>query len=163
MEELNGRIKKDMGRSKIKALDMGGGSTHHNHWRFLWLAFPIFLSGCAGLKKAALVAGASSIGAGVGSLLSGSVGAVAGAATGATAGVVATGLGGSEKFTGPPLEITGDAPVTIVQEASPNFFSLLQQLVEIGGWLLVLVLIVPMVLGWILPGPLEGKKRKKKK
>jgi hypothetical protein len=163
METLNGRIKKVMGRNKIKALDMGRRNTRHSHWRFLWIALTLFLSGCVGLKKAALIAGASSMGAGVGSLLSGSVGAVAGAATGATAGVIATGIGGSEKSTNQPLEITGDAPVTIVQEASPNFFSLLQQLVEIGGWLLVLVLIVPMVLGWILPGPLEGKKRKKKK
>jgi hypothetical protein len=57
------------------------------------------------------------------------------------------------------LNITGDAPVTIVQEAAPNFFSILSQLVETGGWLLLLVLLVPMVLGWILPGPLEKKKK----
>ena len=51
---------------------------------------------------------------------------------------------------------------TVVQEAPANFFSLLQQLVEIGGWLLLLIFVVPMLLGWLLPGPLttHGKKKK---
>ena len=75
MEKSNGRIQKVVGRSKVKALDMGG-ATFNRCTRYLCLIFLIFLSGCAALKKAALVAGASSIGAGVGSVLSGSVGAV---------------------------------------------------------------------------------------
>ena len=56
-------------------------------------------------------------------------------------------------------EINAD---TVVQEAPANFFSLLQQLVEMGGWLLVLIFVVPMLLGWLLPGPLttHGKKKK---
>ena len=156
MEKSNGRIEKVMGRGKIKALDMGGNNPHHSHWRFLWLASPLFLSGCAALKKAAIVSSVSSLGAGVGSVLSGSVGAVVGAATGATAGVIATGLGGSEKGSGQPLEVTAE---TVVQEAPANFFSLLQQLVEMGGWLLGLVILLPMILGWILPGPLQKKKK----
>ena len=51
---------------------------------------------------------------------------------------------------------------TVVQEAPANFFDLLGSLVEMGGWLLVLIFVVPMLLGWILPGPLttHGKKRK---
>ena len=58
-----------------------------------------------------------------------------------------------------PLEVTGDA--TIVQEAPSNFFDLLGELISMGGWLLILVILVPMVLGWILPGPLEKRKKKK--
>jgi len=56
-------------------------------------------------------------------------------------------------------EINAD---TVVQEAPANFWDLLGSLVEMGGWLLVLVFVVPMLLGWILPGPLttHGKKRK---
>ena len=56
-------------------------------------------------------------------------------------------------------EINAD---TVVQEAPANFFDLLGSLVEMGGWLLVLIFVVPMLLGWILPGPLttHGKKRK---
>ena len=43
-----------------------------------------------------------------------------------------------------------------------NFFTLLGKLVGMGGWLLGLVLLLPMVLGWIIPGPLKMHKRKKK-
>jgi len=159
MEKSNGRIQKVVGRGKVKALDMGGNNPHHSHWRLLWLVSPLFLSGCAALKKAAIVSSISSLGAGVGSVLSGSVGAVVGAATGATAGVIATGLGRSEKVTGQPLEITAE---TVVQEAPSNFFDLLEQLVSMGGWLLILIFVVPMILGWIIPGPLKMHKRKKK-
>ena len=56
-------------------------------------------------------------------------------------------------------EINAD---TVVQEAPANFFDLLGSLVEMGGWLLILIFLVPMILGWILPGPLEKKKKKKR-
>ena len=158
MEKTNGRIQKVVGRSKVKALDMGGNNPHHSHWRFLWLISPLFLSGCAALKKAAIVSSVSSIGAGVGSVLSGSVGAVAGVATGATAGVVATGLGGSEKVSGQPLAVTAE---TVVQEAPANFWSLLGELVSMGGWALILIVLVPMVFSWLMPGPIQFKGKKK--
>ena len=56
-------------------------------------------------------------------------------------------------------EINAD---TVIQEAPANFFDLLGSLVEMGGWFLVLIFVVPMLLGWILPGPLttHGKKKK---
>ena len=58
-------------------------------------------------------------------------------------------------------EINAD---TVIQEAPANFFDLLGSLVEMGGWLLVLIFVVPMLLGWLLPGPLttHGKKKKQK-
>ena len=157
MEKSNGRDQEDHRRSEKQTMDLGGSNSNHSNWRFLWLVSPIFLSGCAALKKAAIVSSVSSLGAGVGSVLSGSVGAVVGAATGATAGVIATGLGQSEKVTGQPLEVTAE---TVVQEAPSNFFDLLEQLVSMGGWLLILIFVVPMVIGWVLPGPLEKRKKK---
>ena len=59
-------------------------------------------------------------------------------------------------------EINAD---TVVQEAPANFFDLLGSLVEVGGWLLILIFVVPMLLGWLLPGPLttHGKKKKGRK
>ena len=158
MEILNGRDQEDHGRGEKQALDLGSSNSSHSHWRFLWLVAPIFLSGCAALKKAAIVSSVSSIGAGVGSVLSGSVGAVAGAATGATAGVVATGLGGSEKVSGQPLAVTAE---TVVQEAPANFWSLLGELVSMGGWALILIVLVPMVFSWLMPGPIQFKGKKK--
>ena len=56
-------------------------------------------------------------------------------------------------------EINAD---TVVQEAPANFFDLLGSLVEVGGWLLVLIFVVPMLLGWLLPGPLTTHSKKKK-
>ena len=157
MEKQNGRIKEVMGRSQIKTPDMGSNHSHRNYRWFLWLILP-FLSGCAALKKTALVAGASSIGAGVGSVLSGSVGAVAGAATGATAGVIATGLGEPKEVISQPLELTAE---TVVQEAPANFWSLLGELVSMGGWALILIVLVPMVFSWLMPGPIQFKGKKK--
>jgi hypothetical protein len=53
----------------------------------------------------------------------------------------------------------GNMP-TATSCAPDNFWTLLGDLVSMGGWLLILVVMVPMVLGWILPGPLERKKKK---
>ena len=152
METINGHNQETVERNFRKAA-LGYRNSYGRH---VCLCLIPFLSGCAAIKKTALIAGASSIGAGAGSLLSGSVGAVAGAATGATAGVIATGLSEPE-----PLQATEIVADTVVNQAPDNFFSLLQQLVEMGGWLLILIFVVPMILGWIIPGPLTTHKKKK--
>ena len=117
------------------------------------------LTGCGTIKKAGLIGASAGLGATAGSVISGgAIAPIAGSMIAASAAAVATtSLGRGEPTQA--LEVTGDA--TIVQEAPSNFFSLLQDLVEMGGWLLILVILVPMVLGWILPGPLEKRKKKK--
>ena len=120
------------------------------------------LTGCSTIKKASLIGASAGLGATAGSVIAGgAIAPIAGSMVGASVASVVT---DSTENSGPtqPLEITGDA--TIVQEAPSNFFSLLQELVEMGGWLLVLIFVVPMILGWILPGPLttHGKKRKER-
>jgi hypothetical protein len=58
------------------------------------------------------------------------------------------------------IAITGNSGRVVMNEcAQDNFWSLLGSLVEMGGWLLILVILVPMILGWILPGPLERKRK----
>jgi len=158
MEILNGRIQKVSRRSKKQALDMGRTGSHTRSCLLGLICLIPLLTSCA-LKKALIVGGAAGLGATAGSVISGGVIApIVGAAISATAtDVVVTALAPEKSVQA--LNITGDAPVTVVQQAPDNFFSLLQQLVEIGGWLLLLVLLVPMVLGWILPGPLEKKKK----
>ena len=157
MRTLNGRFEISVSRNTETPLGLGVNHRRNIGLGLAWLTLP-FLSGCAALKKTALVAGASSIGAGVGSVLSNSVGAVVGAATGATAGVVATGLGGSEKVSGQPLAVAAE---TVVQEAPANFWSLLGELVSMGGWALILIVLVPMVFSWLMPGPVQFKKKGK--
>ena len=145
---MNGHNQKDLERGFRKTF-MG------NRNLVACLVAVCLISGCAALKKAAIVGGAAGLGATAGSVISGgAIAPILGSAPGASGASVATsGMGNSET-----LEVTGDA--TIIQEAPSNFFSLLQQLVEMGGWLLILVILVPMVLGWILPGPLEKRKKK---
>ena len=51
---------------------------------------------------------------------------------------------------------------TVIQEAPANFWTLLGQLIEMGGWALILIVVVPMVFSWLMPGPIQFKKKKKK-
>ena len=146
-ENIYGRTKKAVVGDKRKAF-MG---SCHSYRSALCLGLIPFLWGCAALKKTALVAGASSIGAGVGSLLSGTVGSIAGAATGATAGVLVTGLPEEETLQG--TEIVAD---TVVSQAPTNLWDVVSQL---GMWAGLLVL-VPLVLGILLPGPVQFKSKK---
>ena len=140
---------------------MGSRHTYRSYVRScVALAFLLTITGCSLPKiKTALLTGAATTAAvGVTSVVA--PGVLVPAAVGGTTAAIASAMTAESSVKGEPVTVNAE---TVVQEAPANFFSLLQQLVEIGGWLLVLVLIVPMVLGWILPGPLEGKKRKKKK
>ena len=107
----------------------------------------IGLIGCTTLKKASIVGLAAGAGATVGTVLSG--GAIA-----PILGATTTAFVASAVVSATPI---GNA---IMNECAPdNFWSLLGSIVEMGGWLLILVFVVPLVLGWILPGPLERKKK----
>ena len=93
--------------------------------------------------------GITTAAAGVGSVVS----------SGALVPAVAGGLAASVMSVGADLSSEKTGGTTLNNCVEPNFFSVIQQLVETGGWLLILVILVPMVLGWILPGPLERKKK----
>jgi len=110
----------------------------------------IGLIGCTTLKKAGIVSLGAGGGALVGTVLSGGVAAPI---LGATATAFVTDVV-TEAI---PIGNTGKK---LMNDCAPdNFWSLLGSLVEMGGWLLILVFVVPMVLGWILPGPLEKRKK----
>ena len=118
------------------------------------------LVGCGSLKKAAIVGTAAGLGATAGSVISGGA-IVPIAASTMSASVASVVADQTVKQPTPtqPLEVAGDA--TIVQEAPSNFFDLLGELISMGGWLLILIVVVPMVLGWIIPGPLTTHKKKR--
>ena len=91
-----------------------------------------------------------------------------GAGAGAIAGTVLSGGAAA-----PILGATTTAFVTdVVTEAIPignstmsdcapdNFWTLLGSLIEMGGWALILIVIIPMVFSWLMPGPIQFKKRK---
>ena len=157
MEITNGRIQKASRRNKKQALDMGSSHSNRGAW-YPWLILVCTLSiaGCSFPKiKTALMTGAATTAAvGVTSALV--PGVLAPAVVGGTTAVIASAMTAERSVRGEPISVTAD---TVVHEAPANFFTLLHRLVEMGGWLLILVILVPMILGWILPGPLERRKK----
>jgi hypothetical protein len=132
-------------------------SKHLNEYtraKYLWMLIPLVLAGCTSLKKAMLIGGGS-LGAG----------AIASIATSGTAPVLLAAAGGAS-VTSVIADVMspskgGNMP-TAGSCAPDNFWSLLGSIFEMGGWLLILVIIIPMILGWLLPGPLERAKKKRK-
>jgi len=131
-------------RQKSKGLDIDWYSRVCRSCGYLGLT--LGLIGCGTIKKAGIVATAAGTGAVAGTVLSGGVTApIAGAMTSAFVADVVT-------------EVTDITPME--NSCAPdNFWTLLGSLVEMGGWALILIVVAPMILGWILPGPLERKKR----
>ena len=142
---LYGIIKK-LGKRKPYVRSSGGFNS-----RYAYLLPILWIGGCTSLKKAALIGGGS-LGAG----------AIASIATSGTAPVLLAAAGGASVTSVVADVMTpskgGNMP-TADSFAPDNFWTLLGDLVSMGGWLLILVIVAPMVLGWILPGPLERKKK----
>ena len=156
METLNGRIQKVGRRGKKQALDMGG-VTINRCARYLCLAlFSLSIAGCSSLKSSLMTGAATSAVVGVTSVLPGGVivPTVAGGLPAATASALT-----AEK-PGEPISVTAD---TVVNKAPDNFWTLLGRLISMGGWALILIVLVPMVFSWLMPGPIQFKKRNGKK
>ena len=145
---LNGNFKK---LGKIKTYF---SSSSRINRRYAYLLPVLWIGGCTSLKKAALIGGGS-LGAG----------AIASIATSGTAPVLLASAVGASATSVVADVMTpskgGDMP-TAASCAPDNFWTLLGDLVSMGGWLLILIIVVPMVLGWLLPGPLERAKKKRK-
>ena len=118
------------------------------------ILFFCFIASCTSLKKATLVSGASLGAASVTSALSSGVTAplLAGASTAFATSVIVDQTLSSQH--------TGEGNNMVSNCAPDNFWTLLGNIIEMGGWLLILVILIPMILGWILPGPLERKRNK---
>ena len=137
---------------------MGSRNTYRSYV-CLSLILAIFLSGCSlsKLKTGLMTGAATATLVGATSALSGGAivpTAIVGGVTGATV----SALTAEPSVKGEPISVTAD---TVVNKAPDNFFTLLGKLVGMGGWLLGLVLLLPMVIGWIIPGPLQKVKKKR--
>ena len=133
----------------------GSGRSRLGHWLVV-LAGTACLVGCATVKKMAIVSGTTlGVGALAGAVTGGSAPALlaASGAAGVTSAIVST------QAKAQPILLQTEQGM--IECAPDNFFTLLGKLVEMGGWLLVLIFVVPMILGWILPGPLEKKQKRK--
>jgi hypothetical protein len=139
---------------------MGSRNNNRRHVH-LWLILvcTLGIAGCSlGKIKTGLMTGAATT-AVVGATTALTGGAIVPTAVvGGTTAAVASALTAEPSVKGEPIAVTAD---TVVQEAPDNFFTLLGKLVGSAGWLLGLVLLLPMVIGWIIPGPLQKVKKKR--
>ena len=123
-----------------------------NHRRFggVYIALCCLgLVGCGTVKKAGIVATAAGTGAVAGTVLSsGAIAPIAGAMTSAFVVDAIT-------------EVTSASPTTMVECEAPvtGFWPLMGQVIETGGWLLGAVVLVPLVMGYLIPNGLEKKKK----
>ena len=138
-----------------------GSSNNNRRYVHLWLILvcTLGIAGCSlGKIKTGLMTGAATT-AVVGATTALTGGAIVPTAVvGGTTAAVASALTAEPSVKGEPIAVTAD---TVVQEAPDNFFTLLGKLVGSAGWLLGLVLLLPMVIGWIIPGPLQKVKKKR--
>jgi len=125
----------------------------------LILACSLGIGGCslAKLKSSLITGAATSAVVGVTSVLPGGV-IVPTVASGLTA-ATASALTAEKSVKGEPISVTAD---TVVNKAPDNFWTLLGRLISMGGWALILIVIVPMLFSWLLPGPIQFKGKKKK-
>ena len=139
---------------------MGSRNNNRRHVH-LWLILvcTLGIAGCSlGKIKTGLMTGAATT-AVVGATTALTGGAIVPTAVvGGVTAATASALTAEDPVKGEPIAVTAD---TVVQEAPDNFFTLLGKLVGSAGWLLGLVLLLPMVIGWIIPGPLQKVKKKR--
>jgi len=125
------------------------------YWLVVLATFCI-ISGCATLKRSAIVGGTT---LGVSAIVSSVTGGIAPALLAGSAAAAVTSALVSTPIKAQPILLQTDQGM--IECAPDNFWTLLGSLVEMGGWLLVLIFVVPMILGWILPGPLERKRKQR--
>jgi len=106
------------------------------------------MTACASLKKASLVATSSAVG-----------GAIASIASSSPVPVI-LGSAGSAFVTTAVVETMAPKGVNKMECAPTNFFDIVEALITQASYWLLLLVAIPMILGWILPGPLERKKAK---
>ena len=137
-----------------------GSSNTNRRYVYLWLILlSISVSGCSlsKLKTGLITGAATSAVVGVTSVLPGGV-IVPTVAAGLTA-ATASALTAEPTVKGEPIEVTAD---TVVNNAPDNFWTLLGKLISMGGWALILIVVVPMLFSWLMPGPIQFKGKKKK-
>ena len=159
METLNGNNQEVVVGNQGEAI-MGNRNTYGSYVRLcLILVCLLGITGCSlGKIKTGLMTGAATATT-VAAVSALTPSVIAPAVVGGVTGATVSALAAEPSAKGEPLAVTAD---TVVQQAPDNFFTLLGKLVGMGGWLLGLVLLLPMVLGWIIPGPLTTHKKKKK-
>ena len=137
---------------------MGSSHTYRSYVRScVALVCILSIAGCSSLKSSLMTGAATSAVVGVTSVLPGGV-IVPTVAAGLTA-ATASALTAEKPVKGEPISVIAD---TVVNKAPDNFWTLFGKLISMGGWALILIVIVPMLFSWLMPGPIQFKGKKKK-
>mgnify|MGYP003143726651 CR=1 FL=1 len=159
METLNGYNQEVVVRGQGEAF-MGSSNSYRSTIRnCIILVSLLSIAGCSSLPqiKSNLITGAATTAVvGATSVLPGGV-IVPSIAGGLTAASVSA-LSAPDQIKGEPVEVQAE---TFVQEAPDNFWTLLGKLVKVGGWALGLIILLPMLFSWLMPGPVQFKKKGK--
>ena len=137
-----------------------GSSNNNRRYVHLWLVlFSLSIAGCSlpKLKSSLITGAATSAVVGATSVFPGGV-IVPMVASGLTA-ATASALTAEKPVKGEPISVIAD---TVVNKAPDNFWTLFGKLISMGGWALILIVIVPMLFSWLMPGPIQFKGKKKK-
>ena len=139
-----------------------GSSNNNRRYVHLWLILvcTLGIAGCSlGKIKTGLMTGAATT-AVVGATTALTGGAIVPTAVvGGVTAATASALTAESPVKGQPIAVTAD---TVVNKAPDNFWTLLGRLISMGGWALILIVIVPMLFSWLMPGPIQFKGKKKK-
>ena len=137
---------------------MGSSHTFSSYVRScIALVCILSIAGCSSLKSSLITGAATSAIVGVTSVLPGGV-IVPTVAAGLTA-ATASALTAEKPVKGEPISVIAD---TVVNKAPDNFWTLFGKLISMGGWALILIVVVPMLFSWLMPGPIQFKGKKKK-
>ncbi len=149
MEKRNGMVGKEKGDTICHRRFFSISRYRPINWMVVLGACS--LVGCTTIKKAGITSLATAGAATVATALSGGVAApILGGTTGAFVGSVVTDM---------ILDIPGRKCMNNC--APDNFWSLLGSVIEMGGWALILIVVVPMLFSWLLPGPIQFKRKNK--
>ena len=154
MRNSNGQNKRSNNAAQKVRNHVWGSARHRNYWMGVWLV--VIAASCIGCSHLKTMGATSGVVAATGLLTGGAVlpTAIAG---GVTAGTVSA-LTAEPKIQA--AEITAE---TVVSEAPDNLFSVFQKLIELSGIGLILAfVIVPLLAGWLIPGPTKLNRSEKK-
>jgi len=166
MEKSNGRIQEVSRRSKKQALDMGRSSSYRGAW-YLWLilACTLSIAGCSlpKIKTALLTGAATTAVVGASSAVMPAAIVLPAVVGGVTAATVSAVTAADRSGSGEPVSVTAD---TVVHKAPDNLFTMLGNLISVGGIGLILFIaatyLIPLVMGYLIPNGFERKRKSKK-
>ena len=153
MRNSNGQVKK-VNATQTVHVRSWGSARHRNYWLGVWLV--VLAASCVGCSHLKTMGATSGVVAATGLLTGGAIlpTAVAGGVTAATVSAI------TAKPQVQAAEINAD---TVVSEAPDNLFSVFQKLIELSGIGLILAfVVVPLLAGWLIPGPTKLNRRGKK-